>query len=225
MKAMPRAILLLAATVSLAGVARATVWVGENAVKPTLRVDARGTAEVKFVSGGRPDTVIVPARGQLYHGGSLSGPDVSKRVSTPKVPFAVVVKRTPDGRLWALQRMQVKPGGPLDLHLARWRGEPTKIELASDGVSLEGRATFNGRGVSGRSYTLEGKRPRVYVYLDYYAGGTWRRMLGVAPRADGRFAVSLRPAWLTARRYRATMIGPNVGSSFAPDAETIISAP
>ena len=217
--------LLPAVTLALVGGAQASVSVGESAVKPMLRVDAKGTAEVKFVSGGRPDTVIVPARGQLYHGGSLSRPDVSRRVSAPKLPNAVVVKRTPDGRLWALQRMQLKPGAPVDLHLARWRGKPTTIELAVDGVFLEGRATFNGRGVSGRSYTLEGKRPRIYVYLDYYTAGRWRRMLGVAPRADGRFAASLRPAWQQASRYRAILPGPNVGASFAPDAETVIPAP
>ncbi len=216
----------LAVTLTLsAAAAQASVWVGEDAVRPTLRVDAKGTAEVRFTSGGRLDTVIVPARGQLYHGGSLSGPDVSKPVRFPKLPRAVVVKRTPDGRLWALQRMRLRPGAPLDLHLARWRGEPTKIELQVDGLFLEGRATFNRKGVSGRSYTLEGKRPRIYVYLDYYAGGAWRRMLGVAPRPDGGFAVTLRPQWQGARGYRATMIGPNIGLSFAPDAETIIRTP
>jgi len=215
----------LAAALAVAGAAHASVWVGENATTPTLRVDSKGTAEVKFASGGRPDTVIVPVRGQLYHGGSLSGPDVSRRVRTPKIPFAIVVKRTPDGRLWALQRMQLEPGAPFDLHLARWRGEPTAIELEVNGERLEGRATFAGRGVSGTSYTLEGKRPRIYVYLDYYAGGRWRRMLGVAPKSDGRFSAFLRPAWQAAGRYRATMPGPNIGSSFAPDAETVISAP
>jgi hypothetical protein len=189
-----------------------------------LRIDSKGTAEVRFMSRGRPDTVIVPARGQLFHGGSLASADVSRRVLTPKLANAIVVRRTPDGRLWALQKLQVKPGGPVDLHLARWRGAPTAIDLSVNGERLEGRATFDGRGVSGRTYTLEGKRPRVYVYLDYFAGGSWRRMLGVAPGADGRFAASMRPAWLQASRYRATMPGPNVGAHFAPDAETIISA-
>jgi hypothetical protein len=209
----------------LASVAQASVWVGQNAVKPTLRVDAKGTAEVKFVSGGRPDTVIVPARGQLFHGGSLSGRDVAKRVGVPKLPNAIVVKRTPDGTLWALQRMQEKPGAPLALHLARWRGDPTTIELTVDGDRLAGRATFNGRGVSGRTYTLEGKRPAIYVFLDYFAGGAWHRMLGVAPKPNGSFSAFLRPAWQQASRYRATVHGPNVGSSFAPDAETVVPAP
>jgi hypothetical protein len=217
-------LLTLAVVLALAGTAQASIWVGENASKPTLRVDSKGTAEVRFTSRGRPDTVIVPAKGQLYHGGSLAGPDVSKRVSTPKLANAIVVKRTPDGRLWALQRMRLKAGAPLDLHLARWRGRPTVIELASDGERIVGRATFNGRGVSGRTYTLEGKRPRIYVYLDYFAGGTWRRMLGVAPKPDGSFSAFLRPAW-QATRYRAMLPGPNIGVNLAPDAETIISAP
>jgi len=216
---------VLAVVLGLAGTAQATVRVGSNPTKATLRVDAQGNAEVRFTSGGKLDTVIVPARGQLSHGGSLSGPDVAKRVRQPKLPFALVVKRTPDGRYWALQQMQVQPGAAFDLHLARWRGAPTVLTLEVNGDQLEGRATFNGRGVSGASYTLEGKRPRIYVYLDFFAGGAWHRMLGVAPKPDGRFSVFLRPAWQQASRYRATMPGPNIGSSFAPDAETIVPAP
>lgn len=212
------------AVLVVTGWAQATVGIGTDAARPTLRVDAMGTAEVTFTSEGRPDTVIVPARGQLYHGGSLSGPDVSKRVAVPGLPFAVVVKRTPDGWLWALQQFQMKPGAAFDLHLARWRGEPTKLTLAVSGDRLEGRATYHGRGVSGTSYTLEGKRPRIYVYLDYFRGGRWNRMLGVAPGPDGSFAAAIRPAWQKASRYRATMIGPNIGSTFAPDAEITIAA-
>ena len=148
---------------------------------------------------------------------------MSRRVSTLKLPNAIVVKRTADGRLWALQQLRLKPGAPLDLHLARWSGAPTAIELAVNGERLEGRATFNGRGVNGRTYTLEGKRPRIYVYLDYYAAGTWRRMLAVAPKANGTFSAFLRPAWQQASRYRAMIPGPNIGAHFAPDAETVIS--
>lgn len=92
-----------------------------------------------------------------------------------------------------------------------------------NGDQLEGRATFNGKGVSGLSYTLEGKRPKIYVYLDYFGGGAWHRMLGVAPKPDGSFSAFLRPAWQASGRCRASMLGPNSGSSFAPDAETIVS--
>lgn len=204
-------LLALAVVLVAAGTAHASIWVGESATKPTLRVDSKGTAEVRFTSRGRPDTVIIPAKGQLFHGGSLAGPDVSRRVSAPKLPNAIIVKRTPDGTLWAIQQMQLEPGGTRDLHLARWRGEPTKIELEVGDERLEGRATFNGRGVSGFSPTLEGKRLRIYVYLDYFAAGKWRRMLAVAPKADGSFSAFLRPAWQQASRYRATMPGPNIG--------------
>jgi hypothetical protein len=217
-------LLVAAATLGAAGSALGTVWLGAAASKPTLRVDRAGNAQVTFTSGGRADTVTVPASGQLVHGGSI-GADVSRKASTPRLPFAVVVRRTPDGRLWALQAMQVKPGGPIDLHLARWTGAPTVLTLTVGDGALEGRATYHGKGVSGTSYTLEGKRPKVYVYLDYRAGGTWKRMLGVAPKPDGRFTISLRPAWQAATSYRATLPGPNIGSTFAPDAEAIAPAP
>lgn len=213
----------LAALVSAAA-AGATVWIGADATKPTLRVDAKGTAEVTFTSHGKADVVIVPARGQLYHGGSLSGPDVSKKTRVPGLPNAVVVKRTPDGRLWALQHFQTKPGAPIDLHLARWSGEPTKLALEVEDGRLVGRATYHGRGVSGTSYTLEGKRPRIYVYLDCFAGGTWRRMIGVAPKADGTFAAFIKPTCQSANRFRASLLGPNIGTTFAPNAETVVSA-
>jgi len=217
-------LLVLSVVLAAAGSAQATVWITDGAKKPGLRVDAKGTAEVSWSEGGGRQTVIVPPKGPLYHGGTLPGANVSKPARVPGLPFARVVRRTPDGRFWALQVMQLKPGGPLDLHLARWRGKPTSLTLRVSDGSLEGRAMFNGRGVSGYSYTLEGKRPRIYVYLDYFAAGAWQRMLAVAPTPDGRFTVSLRPAWRSATRYRATMLGPNVGSTFAPDAEAIASA-
>ncbi len=220
------AIVVVALTALVAATtAGATIWVGADATKPTLRVDAKGTAEVTFASHGKADVVIVPARGQLYHGGSLSGPDVSKKARVAGLPNAVVVKRTPDGKLWALQRFQTKPGAPIDLHLARWSGEPTKLVLAVEDGRLVGRATYHGRGVSGTSYTLEGKRPRIYVYLDCSAGATWRRMIGVAPKADGTFVASIKPTCQTATRFRASLLGPNIGTTFAPDAEAIASAP
>jgi hypothetical protein len=215
---------VLAALVGAAGLARASIWIADD-VKPALRVDASGTAEVRW----RSDTVVVPAHGQLTHGGSLSGPDVSRRASVPGLSLALTVRRTPDGTLWALQAWQVQAGGPVEVHLARWRGSPTKLTLESDGVHLQGRATFQGKPVTGHTSTLEGKRPRIYVYLDCFDcpaahGRGWGRMLGVAPRADGSFVVRLRPAW-TGTRYRATVAGPNVGATFAPDARVMAPGP
>jgi hypothetical protein len=47
-------------------------------------------------------------------------------------------------------------------------------------------------------------------------------MLGVAPKADGTFSVLIRTAW-KGSRYRATVAGPNAGTTYAPDAQTVIS--
>lgn len=215
-----------AASIALAAAAHGSVWI-VNDVRPALRVDARGTAEISWRSGATRQTVIVPARGRLYHGGSLSGPDVSRRAIVPGLSLALAVRRAPDGTLYALQAWQVQPRGPTEVHLARWRGAPTTLTLSSAGAHLSGRATFHGKPVTGRTFTLEGKRPRIYVYLDCFAcsaahGSGWARMLGVAPKPDGSFTVSLRPQW-TGKRYRATVAGPNLGTTFAPDARAIAS--
>jgi hypothetical protein len=45
-------------------------------------------------------------------------------------------------------------------------------------------------------------------------------MLGVAPKADGTFAVLLRPQWM-GKRYRATVAGP----AYAPDAQAVVARP
>jgi hypothetical protein len=209
------------------GAARGSIWIVDGA-RPALRVDAKRTAEVSWRSGGGRQTVIVPVRGQLTHGGSLAGADVSRPASVAGLTLALAVRRTPDGTLWALQSWQVEPGAPPEVHLARWRGSPTKLELAAARDRVTGSASFQGRPVAGRTFTLEGKRPRIYVYLDCFGcpaahGAGWGRMLGVAPRADGSFAVRLRPEW-TGTRYRATVAGPNAGTTFAPDARAVVPA-
>src|SRR5205823_1313672 len=135
------------------------IFVGSGTSRARLLVDTKGNAEVTFVSKGSRDTVIVPPQGQLHHGGSLSGPDASRPVATPKLPLALAVRRTLDGRLWALQSWQVQPGAPAELHLARWKGAPTKLTLATDGTRVTGRASFQGKPVTGRTFTLEGKHP------------------------------------------------------------------
>jgi hypothetical protein len=99
--------------------------------------------------------------------------------------------------------------------------------LAFDGQRLTGSAPFQGKPVTGYTSTLEGKRLRIYVYLDCLGcpGKTgWSRLIGVAPKADGTFRVFLKPSWL-GRRYRATVAGPNVGTTFAPDVQAEIAAP
>jgi hypothetical protein len=216
-----RAVLVLAALLVAAGQAGASIWLGDNTARPVLRVDSKGNALASWMQAGKQQSLIVPPHGQLYHGGSLAGPDVSRPVAVPGLPLAVAVRRTPDGTLWALQAWQVEAGGPVELHLARWKGAPTQLTLAFDGTRLTGRATFQGRPVTGTTFTLEGKHPRIYVYLDYWAGA-WHRMLGVPPKPDGSFAVLIRPNW-RGTRYRATVAGPNLRSTLAPDARAVVA--
>jgi hypothetical protein len=217
---------VVAAGLTGAGGAGASIYVGADAVQPALQVDARGTAVVRLTSHGRPDVVVVPKSGQLYHGGSLSGPDVSRSAVAAGLPPALVVRRTPDGTFYALQAWQLAPGRPVELHLARWKGESTKLTLATDGKHLSGTASFQGRPVTGTTFTLEGKHPRIYVYLDCFGCGGksgWTEMIGLVPRTDGSFTIDLRPAW-AGSRFRAMVEGPNIGAVFAPDAQVEIPA-
>jgi hypothetical protein len=214
------------AAVGTAG-ASASIEVTTGAARPTLRVDDRGNAEVSWVANGVRKTLLAPASGRVLPGGRLSGADVSRSARRDVVPMARVVRRTPDGYLWALQEWASKPGSPPELRLARWRGAPTKLTLAVSGDRLVGRATFGGRPVSGFTTSPAGRRLRINVYLDCAgcagAGSGWKRMLGVAPRADGSFSASIRPEW-SGTRYRATVAGPNRGAARAPDARTVVTA-
>jgi len=230
----PGVLALAALAGGLGGSARASVGIeGEGGVavvgRPSqivLRVDARGDALVTWRQDGSVDSVLVPPTGELSHGGSLRGPDVSRPAPLALVPDAVSVRRTPDGRLWALQELQLGAQSQLELDLSRWQGAPTKLTLSSDGTRLRGTLSFHGRPVSAHTFTLEGKKPRIYVFLDCFAcpgKPGWSPMLGVAPQPDGSFAVYLRPSW-KGSRYRATVAGPNSGSTFAPDAQTVIAS-
>jgi hypothetical protein len=113
----------------------------------------------------------------------------------------------------------------VELRFSRWRGKPPVVTLAGeprlDGELLTGRATFAGRAVPLTSPTPEGKRLRSYVYLDRLVAGSWRRIGGVATRADGSFRRLIRPSELGSR-YRAVVPGPNIGATLAPDAVSTI---
>jgi hypothetical protein len=218
---------MLAGCLAAVPAAQASIFVGSDASGARLAVDARGSAVISWTARGAKQTVTVPPKGQLFHGGSLSGRDVSRPAPGVRVPLAVVVRRGPGGVLYALQRWQPQPGGPVELHFARWAGALPALHLAVDGGRLTGSAEFQGKPVSGFTSTLEGKRLRIYVYLDCFGcpgASGWSRMIGVAPKADGTFAVLLRPSWL-GRRYRATVAGPNVGTTYAPDVQAEIAAP
>lgn len=213
------------AALTLVTGASASITIGTNAQRPALRVDGRGNAEISWTAGGVRRYVLVPPAGRVYPGRRLTAADVSLRSSAPVLPFRRQLRRTPDGRVWALQIWRVHPRGPVELRFSRWRGKPPKLTLAAEprfsGELLSGRATFAGRPVPLYSPTPEGKRIRSYAYIDRETPSGWRRIGGVATRADGSFRL-LVPARDLGRRYRAVLPGPNLGSALAPD---IVSAP
>jgi hypothetical protein len=195
-----------------------------GASSPALRVDAKDTAEVSWTTGGTSYSFVVPESGLGYHG-ALAGADALKRTSAT-LPMAVAEGATPDGTHWALQQLDVS-GRPASLDLSRWKRAPTALTLATDGKRVTGTATFDGHPVTGTSPTQAGKEVRAYVYLECFGcpgdANGWMLMAGVAPKADGSFALYLRSSW-AGKRYRATIAGPNVGGMLAPDAQTVINA-
>jgi hypothetical protein len=189
-----------------------------------LAVDRNDLAEVTWRQDSAQQALFLPPTGQVYHGGSLAGADIS-RPAKVALSNALAVRRTPDGSFWALQRWQL-PGQPPELHLAHWTGAATVLTLTQSGQKLAGTVAFHGKPVTGFSSTPAGKQVRIYVFLDCFAcGGStgWTQMLGVKPASDGSFALTLRPTW-AGKRYRAEVEGPNVGASRAPDAQVVIDA-
>ena len=214
-------ILVLVTSLVLAGSASASVTLATNPERPALRVDRQGNAEVSWTAGGVRRYVFVPPTGRVYPGRRLTAADVSRSSNAVALPFRRVLRRTPDGRLWAIQTWRVRPGGPVELRFSRWRGAPPQITLTSqprfDGELVSGRATFAGRPVPLSSPTPEGKRIRSYAFVDRSATTGWNRIAGAATRADGTFRLFV-PAGKLGARYRAVLPGPNIGATFAPDA-------
>ncbi|HEY6614532.1 MAG TPA: hypothetical protein VIZ32_08435 [Vicinamibacterales bacterium] len=181
---------------------------------------------MRWSSGGTRRTLLIPATGLYLPGGRISTKDVSRPVTVPALAFARVIRRGPDGRFYALQTWRVEPGGPVELHFSRWKGAPTTVDLAAEPASrserLVGRARFQGKPVAGYSRTNSGIRYRIFAFLDCAAckGPAWRRIGGVAPRADGTFRLLVKSNDI-GRRYRVTIAGPNLGSTLAPDASSI----
>jgi len=216
-----------------AGSAGAAILVAPNAKSPTLRVDAQGYAEVSWKdSAGVRKYLLIPPRGRVLPGGRLPGRDVSRPTRAVSVPFKKVLRRTPDGRYWALQAWQVVKGGPIDLRFSRWSGEPTLLTAQTeccrnDGETLTGLASFQGKALFGSSPTTAGKQVRIFAYVDCdscLGAGGWQRLAGVPPRSpDGSFSLFVRPAWLAAR-YRVVLAGPNLGATYAPDALAVVAS-
>jgi hypothetical protein len=221
--------MLAAGLLGSAEPARASISIAKNVVRPALRVDARGNAEVSWSSGGTRRTLLIPATGLYLPGGRISSKDVSRPTTVPGLPFAKVTRRGPDGKLYVLQTWRVEPNGPVELHFSRWKGAPTTVALTAEPASaterLVGRARFQGKPVAGYSRTNSGIRYRIFAFLDCDAcpGPAWRRIGGVAPRADGTFRLLVKSKDV-GRRYRVTIAGPNLGSTLAPDASSITTS-
>lgn len=210
----------LALPLAFAAGASASITLGTNPQRPALRVDGRGNAEVSWTAGGVRRYVFVPPTGRVYPGRRLTAADVSRSSAAVALPFRRVLRRTPDGRLWALQTRRVQPGGPVELRFSRWRGPPPKVTVASKprfaGELVSGRATFAGRAVPLYSPTPEGKRIRSYAYVERATSGGWSRIGGGATRANGSFSLFV-PASKLGARYRVVLPGPNIGATLAPD--------
>ena len=195
-----------------------SVWITNGAERVQLSADAAGDTAVRWGQ----TTLLVPLHGKVVHS-ALPGADVSRPASAPGLAFTPVVRRTPDGWLLAVQTWSVA-GQPLALHLARWKGEPTQLTLTVAGTRLTGTASFQGKPLLAFSPTPSGTPMRTYVYIDCFGCAAsptgWSPMLGVHPKADGSFSVLLRPSWM-GTRYRASVSGPNVGATLAPDAQAL----
>ena len=226
----PLLMALLAVTVLGSALpARASISIATNAARPALRVDALGNAEVSWSSAGVRRTLLVPAVGLYLPGGRISTADVSRPTKITGLPFARATRRGPDGTFYALQAWRVEPAGPAELHFSRWKGSRTTVTLAAEPASgserLVGRAQFQGKRVAGYSRTNSGIRYRIFAFLDCFScpKPAWRRIGGVAPRADGTFRLLVRSGF-RGTRYRVTIAGPNLGATLAPDASAITAS-
>jgi hypothetical protein len=203
--------------------AGASITLATNAHRPALRVDAAGNAEISWSQGGARRYVYVPARGRFLPGRRLSGADVSRPATDLRLPYQEVLRRTPDGRRWALQSWRVAFAPAVELRFSRWRGAPTAITLeATPSRSTEilrGRATFAGRPVTGYSPTNAGTPILLSAFFDCAGCGAvgWARFGAKRTAANGTFALTV-PLPRRGKTYRVSIAGPNRGATLAPDA-------
>jgi hypothetical protein len=217
---------LTAAALACAAAAAGSIDVTVKGSQPALKVDARGAAEVSWTEGGARKTLLVPPSGRYLPGGRILSADVSSPAPKAGIAQAVLVRKTPDGRLWALQRTPMRPDGSTALRLARWKGDATELEASLEDDRISGTASFAGRGVYGTSPTTAGTAVTHFAWVDCWrcdGAAGWKRLLGVRLRGPkGTFALALRPGWRSSR-YRVTVLGPNRGADYAPDAVTVVT--
>ena len=194
----------------------ASVCVASGGERPALRVNAAGSAEVGWTDAtGTRHYALIPAAGRCaQHGVRMRGRDVSERVSRVPIPFATVVKRTPDGALWALQRWRRRLDRPPELRFSRWRGAPARPTADATCCRrgrpfVRGRVTYHGRAVVGAR-----------VYIDALRSARnrdgWSRVSVARTGSNGRYRFVI-PRDAQGSRYRVTLLGPNFGWVRAPD--------
>ena len=72
----------LAVLVAVPSVASGSILVTENARKPSLRVAANGDAEIRWTnSKGARQSLVVPFKGRVLPGATITGKNVAKRSS------------------------------------------------------------------------------------------------------------------------------------------------
>ena len=165
----------------LAESGRASISIAKNVVRPALRVDARGNAEVSWSS--RRSASHAPRAGCRSLSAWRSHYDYRRQSPDhdPRASLAKVTRRAPDGTLYALQTWRVEPDGPVELHFSRWKGGITTVALSAEPASgserLVGRAQFQGKPVGGYSRTNSGIRYRIFAFLDCFrcSKPAWRR--------------------------------------------------
>jgi hypothetical protein len=196
---------------------------------PSLQVSSSGYAEVGWTTrdGHRRHAVVSP-RGRVTFGARIQQ-DASSRARSTNLPLRAIVRRTPDGRLWALQLWRPHRDGQRELRFSRWRGKPTRLEARATYRGgrevVRGKASFHGRPLFGTQETRRGS-VRIGVYVDCFRCALnprgWARATRVPTRGPtGSFAVRIRPRW-QGTKYRISMVGPNLGWTRAPDARIVV---
>ncbi len=195
--------------------AHGSICVTTGAIKPALRVNAKGNAEVAWSTrDGRRHFASISSRSRCAtYGMRIRGRDASAPTAAVKIPFKRVLRRTPDGRFWALQMWRTRANGGVELRFSRWRGAPTKltaqITITDETARIVGDAALRARPIAGAS-----------VYVDCSGCSNrerWTRIGTTKTRGDGTYAFVVPPGPRDAR-YRTSVVGPNIGAILAPDA-------
>ena len=231
--------LVAAAATGLAlspGTADASLLIDRWTSRESLKVDSAGRAQITWWVGGRKRTVVVDGRTVRYNA-TLKGRARGVRIRPAEVPRARVQIQLENGWKFALQKVrrrgQFGDVGPLELRFARWTGAPTELDVTGEWAyagrfpRICGTARFHGEPFFGYKHTLTGNPLDEWgrnVYIDVRRANGWYRIMGVLTRPRG-YALLIRKGFWRGDRYRATVVGPNLGRQLAPDAIELAPMP